>query len=522
MIRGRRLAAGYFDDRWVVPPRSKGPLAPETVKPQFLQGDLQSKVRWELPARAPTRVGITSPDLKSPLVSSLSMQEGDDTRVWVGIASDAREAAQIAYVDAVRVDDGCTPFAPGTDRVLAPVANFLHNLDSELRRCGLVIHSEVFEASGAFVLDHSVPPLHWVNDMGACAKNAALHTDFAIPAGTIWSIAKDEFLRVWRGKCSFLVALKNFLIRVGAKTGIAFFCKKSGVIFASWAWGATAALVLGPIAYFAGLLIGTRVGNELTRIAFETKQKALIAHQKRMEVVIDGHCRQARAGLRSALQDYFRACDRSAKSTRERASAALALGRARENSVLQAFFTSAESILKEIQRKQRRVESQLRPCFSATWVERLRNSKNTPLPADNLCDQFHKARCRLQRGLDCLGEPDLARRLGLFMTWLSEVDVKSKPLTRAVAILQNSLTLIEAERLTVVKRFEEEEAYWPVQHVGQFERSCAIINAILRQRIDSEIRRAEELINAVEEAGRQIGVSVDIRRPWMLSGIATT
>src|SRR6185369_14066940 len=118
-----------------------------------------------------------------------------------------------------------------------------------------------------------------------------------------WAVIKiaDEELARWTaGDGSLGLALKNFAIRIGAKTGFAFAFKKTGILIASCFWGATATLGIGAILFFAGLLVGTKIGERLTHLAFEAARKALSAHQMRMNVMVESNARKALQEIRVA------------------------------------------------------------------------------------------------------------------------------------------------------------------------------------------------------------------------------
>ena len=347
------------------------------------------------------------------------------------IRHEAIESAKTGVIDAIKTDDANKCYILPCSRFVDPVVRFLGQIDREARRGGVVIPGEAFHAAHLAYIHHLVPPVHSIDFAGL--PEFPMDVQFGIPLGSAWSIGKKWFGRAWRHECSSWEAFKNFLIELFTKYGIAFIVKKTGVIVAQWAWGVSGALMLGPLLFFAGLLLGTKLGNKATRLAFEFAQARLVEHERLMRVELDASIQKGLREMSELTTKHTSALIEVLETQRKDAMRALETLRDAEADCLKQASEAIVEALKMLIRALQRDERRRVPWYNFPILERFQNSDK----AEFLRGWSARRQALVQEGIACLYDPNLFRRFERFQLRLAHFTVDYKPLRRAMGRLQS-------------------------------------------------------------------------------------
>jgi hypothetical protein len=514
----RRLRRFYspstsrFHGRWVgAPPPIRGRAWPP-VTPWGLPAEWLSNERWNLPLESQKALVAEVKSFESSL-GPVSVSGSREKGSGLEVAGALMHALQSAFVDGVAVDRGCLSFATGLDRVLEKPAHLIHEFETILQHYGMIIKMQLTESAHTFLIDHAVSQVHSINDTYFCLDHAHITGHFSVPWLSVLNIARQEFGRYMRNECTLLQALKQFLIRAGAKTGIGFLMKKACIVVASWFWSTTAALILGPVGLFAGLLVGTELGEFLRRLGLQTAYNALRAREERMKLSLVELLQAANGGAEQARQDFLGNYKRVTEQWRKLAAAALARQKAQEDRALEAFIRVYVEELERIQFKQFRARRRLGPGYVPNVYRHIHLGPTT-LCAEEFQREFDEAQDRLKGGWQALGEPDLRWRIALIMRWLTDVDVYSSKLDCAIKALHVSLQSLETQRLTTLKHFTQRQEALGQACAGRFERQRTGLGETLKKGVATEIKETDERIEDVLSEARKIGAPITIVRPW--------
>lgn len=514
----RALRDAYRDERLVYPPPSprSHTRTLNPIRPDPLSFDPQGLLRWTLKIQSPSQLRDVPP-LKPSFGAPLPLQIVETESSSADTRHAVIESVKTGIFDAITVDDANKCFVVPYSRWVDPVVKALGDLDREARRWAVTIPGETFGEVRIAYVHHLVPPVHSI-DLGFLHE-LPFDVHFGVSPGGAWSIGEKWFLRAWNDECSYWDAFKNFLIEIFSKYGIAFVVKKTGLNVAQWAWGVSAALVVGPLLFFAGLLLGTKLGDKATRLAFEFAQTRLVEHERLMRGELDLRLKKGLQDLANARTKHAKALMESSDQSKEAATNALKKLRDKEADTLAKASDATVAALKRLIGALQRDERRRVPCYTRPILERcVHSNKAEILRRWGSCGQT-----RIEEGIECFDDPDLFHRFERFRSWLVSFDIDYKPLRRAVDAFTQSMESIEVSRLAVCRNFEAQHGKIARTHVRQFEEETGAIISRVRREGEAAIARAEQLIADLKDQGRAIGIHIEVDRPWGASspGFAT-
>jgi hypothetical protein len=500
----RPLPIELDDDRRVYPPPPhRGPKSSLWVRAPVLDFNPNAPGRWQVSADQALPPLPSIPALVG-LAGALTIRAptGGDSETF----SFLKEALSSGLTDTIVVDDQnkdfVTSFSPWVDLLMHRLSDVDHLAQAE----GVILPGKLFEAVRHSAAHHLIPPVHtfYTDDP------IGLHVHFELSPVSAWKIAKKWAKRWWVGACSGWEAFKGFLIEFFSRHGIGFALKKAGVLVVQWAWGTTAALLLGPVMCFAGLFVGTLVGDFFLSKTFELARRAVAEYEQSMKRSLDLRIEQTLRDMAVAPAREERALTAARQRARHAAEAELAalqrLDLDTATCANRRFIALLQRLKVALDRdRPHRIAYYLRPilerCAETDKQARLEHG-------------YARAQTLLDEGLRSLDDKNPFKALAQFSEWLSTVNIDYKPLRRALRSYHDHLIAIEQERLRILKNLWASQLVLASYHRQVLQQSLTELREGLERERDEMIQEAERRLKTLRTEGEKIGLELEIQTPW--------
>ena len=473
--------------------------------------DPWSRTRWRLDS-SPSLAELSAPSIAAPGVS-LSVRE-ISAPPHSSVPEALSEALRTSFIDGVEIDVRRLPCAPSLDPLLAPVANALHRVEQVARKTGVPLHGECFSSADLFILTHAVPNAHW---LCGCSLEVVPSADFHLPLSSILMVLQEELRRVIDNGCTWKAlraAFKNIVARVAPKSGLVFLLKKAGIVIGSALLGTTGALLLGVLGVFAGSWLGAKIGRRLLEWSYAIARSQLLLHGQRMELVIPKYYEEAVRDIRKAAAEHLAQSAKELRRNRVAQYRMLLRLRRAEDEAIDEFLKQFRDILEFMDAKQRRNLRRLRPYCVPRPLGRLFRQKAVRERVKILQDEFTAAEGRLDSGRACLESESRMARLERVLAFFREVSVSSARMERALGAFTASIITIDEKRAGVLSGFPATEQKIIEKHIKALTREYERVAEALTQKITKETREADRRIEIFRSCGREIGVMVEVQKPW--------
>jgi len=282
-----------------------------------------------------------------------------------------------------------------------------------------------------------------------------------------------------------------------------------GKFVASCFWGATVALGVGALLFFAGLLIGTKIGERLTRLAFEAARKALTMHQQHMEIMVENNSRKAYKELLAALQRCKQEILSELGELQANTAHDLRDLKHAQKVELTHFWQAAKANLIRIGRKQERYQRIGRKRFT----KGLRTKTQKALLLSQYDYGFARARSLLHRGIECIEQHDAKQRFYTFTRWLSQVQIADPQLNRLITNTTRRLSGIEDERIKAAEELAAQELAVCQQRIRVYRNRVAAALDDMKFKNRLQVEKGHQLIDRMMDKAREAGVKLQDPRP---------
>ena len=459
--------------------------------------------RWQISA---DRLLLPLPLIPVPvgLAGTLTIRTptGEDSETLAFL----KEALSSGLTDAIVVDDLNKDFVTSYSPLVDPLVHMLSDADHLAQANGVVLPGKLFEAVRHSAANHLIPPVHTFyadNPIG-------LHVHFELSPVSAWKIAKKWAKRWWGGTCSGWEAFKGFLIEFFSRHGIGFALKKAGVMVIQWAWGTTAALLLGPVMCFTGLFVGTLLGDFFLSKTFELARLAVAEYEQSMKRSLDLRIEQTLRDMAAAAMRDDRALKAARNRARHAAEAELAaLQRLELNTV-----TSTNRRFKALLQRLKVVLDRDRPHRVAYYLRPILERCAETDKQGRLERSYARAQALLGAGVQSLENTDPFKAFEQFSEWLSTVDIDYNPLRRALRSYHDQLIAIEQERLRILKSLWVSQLALASHYRQALQQDLRALREGLERERAEMVQEAERRLKILESEGNKIGLELEVQTPW--------
>jgi hypothetical protein len=514
--RHRRLSAEHTTGTWIGLPVNRRGVRRFSAQVSLGMPNYASEGRWSVPdTRAPRP---EAPTLNAPLTlgTPATVTEEGGRSETVEILMAVEQSGREGFADAVNVDIRSIAYVSPVHGVLESLASALSTFDQIARDYRIDVPSAWSEARALFVAEHTRRVVfHAVDDAGECAAQATSSIGFLIPGARLLMIAKEEFGRALNKQITFRRALKYFIVRSTAETGLSFVCKKGVLIIGTLFWGATVALILAPIGRFIGSRAGSWLGNFIKRLEYEAAKKSVLAYGALLELEIRNEYRTSRQKVLEAVRSCCERLDELLTRLRRREQRALRRMEAQEKQLIATFLEQWPELLSSLERTQRRVRRHLTRFTAPNLIERMLPSPDVDERTREVRDACMRADERLAASSRTLCEPDAGKRFMAVLEYLTTVHAGSKPVTEAIQPLCARLLALEAARVERLTRLTELDRRFRHKYLERIGQLCEPIQKELTDFIAARIKNADIEIARLIQLGEEIGLRVAVERPWV-------
>lgn len=508
-----RRSVEFLRGRWVGYSPSRRVSARHRIKIPSELPDFGSRPRWQLDSSS-ALAGLSTPEIPALGASSVSVRE-ISASPHLAVPDALCEALRASFVAGVEVDVRRLPCGPSLDPLIAPVANVLHQVSEIARKTGVPLHGEELAAADLWFLRHAdVANAHW---LCGCTLEVVPSAAFHLPLGNILMVLQEELRRVLDNGCTWKAlqgAFKNVVVRVAPKSGLVFLLKKAGFVIGSALLGTTGALLLGVLGVFAGSCLGSKIGRRLMEWSYAIARSQLLLHGQHMELVVPKYYDEAVRDIAKAGVDRRAHCGRELRQNRLTQYRALLRLRRDEFAVIDIFLGEFRDALEYMSAKQRRNLRRLRPSLEPTLWERLFQRKAAQERIKILQDEYAAAERRIDSGRARSESESRIARLGRVMTFFRKVSVNSARMERVLGAFTASIKAIDEKRADVLRDFPASDYEIIERHNKALTHVCEEVTVAFAQKITKETQEADRIIDIVRARGREIGVTVEVQKPW--------